>query len=151
MCTDRKPLHNYYKVFGFHSWETFFKGRRTGNFKEAYFNVPGPECDMFPKRCVDWRNHLNKADAGKLRWKWIFISCYIDQELGLSLIIFTTEFWGIMSEVHGNTFGRWFGVFLLIIKAFELLLALKTRHTQTFIIARLKVFFVLDVVLKIAI
>lgn len=42
-------------------------------------------------------------------------------------------------------------MFLLIIKAFELLLALKTRHTQTFIIARLKVFFVLDVVLKIAI
>lgn len=93
----QKSLHNYYKVFGFHSWETFFKDRRTGNFKEAYFNVPGPECAIFPKRCVDWRNHLQKAHLEKLRWKLIFTSFYLDQELGLFLIIFTTEFWGFMS------------------------------------------------------
>lgn len=35
----------------------FPEDRQAGNFKEAYFNVPGPECDIFPKICVDWRNN----------------------------------------------------------------------------------------------
>lgn len=43
-----------------------------------------------------------------------------------------------------------FGIFLLIIKGFELSLALKARQTQIFFVTRLKLFFVLDVVLKIS-
>lgn len=35
----------------------FSEDRQEGNFKEAYFNVPGPECDILPKSCVDWRNN----------------------------------------------------------------------------------------------
>lgn len=47
------PCTNITKLLDFTLKLFFSEDRQAGNFKEAYFNVPGPECDIFPKICVD--------------------------------------------------------------------------------------------------